>query len=80
MPILILTILVFFVHKPLHLEPATVALAGAAVMLLVSRQSLHGSISSIEWLTLFFLIGLFVMVGALEHTGALGEVADGSRR
>lgn len=76
-PVLLLTILVFFVHKQLHLEPATVALAGAAVMLLVSRQSLEGTISSIEWTTLFFLIGLFVMVGALEHTGALGEVADG---
>jgi Na+/H+ antiporter NhaD/arsenite permease-like protein len=76
-PVLLLTILVFFIHKPLHLEPATIALAGAAVALLVSRQSLHGSIASIEWLTLFFLIGLFVMVGALEHTGALGEVADG---
>ena len=35
-PILVLTILVFFIHKPLHLEPATVALAGAAVTLLVS--------------------------------------------
>ena len=77
LPILALTILVFFVHKPLHLEPATVALAGAAVMLLVSRQPLHGSIASIEWLTLFFLIGLFVMVGALEETGALEEVAHG---
>jgi Na+/H+ antiporter NhaD/arsenite permease-like protein len=76
-PILIVTILVFFVHKPLHLEPATVALAGAAVMLLVTTQSMHGSIASIEWLTLFFLIGLFVMVGALEETGALAEVADG---
>jgi Na+/H+ antiporter NhaD/arsenite permease-like protein len=76
-PILVLTILVFFVHKPLHLEPATVALAGAAIMLLVTNQSMHGAISSIEWLTLFFLIGLFVMVGALEETGALGEVADG---
>ena len=79
-PILVLTILVFFVHKPLHLEPATVALAGAAVMLLVTRQSLHDTIASIEWLTLFFLIGLFVMVGALEETGALEEVADGDRR
>jgi Na+/H+ antiporter NhaD/arsenite permease-like protein len=76
-PILLVTILVFFIHKPLHLEPATVALAGAAVTLLVSRQSLHDAISSIEWLTLFFLAGLFVMVGALEHTGALGAVADG---
>ncbi|HEX6021790.1 MAG TPA: ArsB/NhaD family transporter [Solirubrobacter sp.] len=76
-PILVLTILAFFVHKPLHLEPATVALAGAAVMLLVTTQSLHGSIASIEWSTLFFLIGLFVMVGALEETGALEQVAEG---
>ena len=78
-PILVLTILVFFIHKPLHLEPATVALAGAAVTLLVSRQSLHDTIASIEWLTLFFLIGLFVMVGALEETGALEEVAERDR-
>jgi Na+/H+ antiporter NhaD/arsenite permease-like protein len=76
-PILVLTILAFFVHKPLGLEPATVALGGAAVMLMVTRQPLEGTISSIEWLTLFFLIGLFVMVGALEETGALEEVADG---
>jgi len=77
LPIMLLTIAAFFVHKPLHLEPATVAVAGAAVMLLLSRQSLHDTIASIEWLTLFFLIGLFVMVGALEHTGALDEVAKG---
>ena len=78
MPILVLTILVFFVHKPLHLEPATVALAGAAVMLLViAPVRCTATIASIEWLTLFFLIGLFVMVGALEETGALEEVADG---
>ena len=76
-PILLLTIVVFFVHKPLHLEPATVALAGASIMLLVTRQSLQESIAGIEWPTLFFLIGLFVMVGALEETGALEEVAEG---
>jgi Na+/H+ antiporter NhaD/arsenite permease-like protein len=46
-------------------------------MLLVTRQSVHGALAGIEWPTLFFLIGLFVMVGALEYTGALGEVADG---
>src|SRR5687767_1750936 len=76
-PILLATILVFFVHKPLHLEPATVALAGAAVMLLVTHHELHDAIANIEWPTLFFLIGLFVMVGALEETGALAEVAEG---
>jgi Na+/H+ antiporter NhaD/arsenite permease-like protein len=76
-PILALTILVFFFHKPLHLEPATVALAGATAMLLTTRQSLEGALAGIEWPTLFFFLGLFVMVGALEETGAIGEVADG---
>jgi Na+/H+ antiporter NhaD/arsenite permease-like protein len=76
-PILVLTILVFFFHKALHLEPATVALAGATAMLLVTRQSLEGALAGIEWPTLFFFLGLFVMVGALEETGAIGEVADG---
>jgi Na+/H+ antiporter NhaD/arsenite permease-like protein len=46
-------------------------------VLLVSRQPLQGTIAGIEWPTLFFLIGLFVMVGALEERGALAEVADG---
>jgi Na+/H+ antiporter NhaD/arsenite permease-like protein len=83
-PVLIVTILIFFFHKALHLEPATVALAGASVMLLLTRQSLEGALAGIEWPTLFFLIGLFVMVGALEETGALEEGrewhSDGDRR
>jgi Na+/H+ antiporter NhaD/arsenite permease-like protein len=76
-PILLLTIVFFFLHKALHLEPATVALAGASVMLLVTNQSIDDSLASIEWSTLFFLMGLFVMVGALEETGALEEVTRG---
>lgn len=76
-PILVATIVAFFFHKQLHLEPATVALAGASLMLLITRQSMQETIGAIEWPTLFFLLGLFVMVGALEHTGALDEVADG---
>jgi Na+/H+ antiporter NhaD/arsenite permease-like protein len=76
-PILVLTIVVFFFHKALHLEPATVALAGATAMLLTTRQSLEGALAGIEWPTLFFFLGLFVMVGALEETGAIAEVADG---
>jgi Na+/H+ antiporter NhaD/arsenite permease-like protein len=76
-PILVATIALFFAHQALHLEPATVALAGASVMLLVSRQPLERSLAGIEWPTLFFFVGLFVMVGALEHTGAIEEVANG---
>ena len=76
-PILIGTIVVFFAHKALGLEPATVALTGATVMLLVTRQKIEDALAGIEWPTLFFFLGLFVMVGALEETGAIKEVADG---
>ena len=76
-PVLVLTILVFFVHKQLGLEPATVALAGASIMLVLTRQSVEDALSRIDWTTLFFFLGLFVMVGALEETGAIREIADG---
>ncbi|HVY77491.1 MAG TPA: ArsB/NhaD family transporter [Solirubrobacterales bacterium] len=75
-PVLALTVLAFFVHQALHVEPATVALSGAAVGLLVTRVDLEQALASIEWATLFFFIALFVMVGALEATGAIGHVAD----
>jgi Na+/H+ antiporter NhaD/arsenite permease-like protein len=75
-PVLVLTVLAFFAHQALHIEPATVALAGASVGLLATRIDLEKALSSIEWTTLFFFIGLFVMVGALEATGAIGHVAD----
>ena len=68
-PILAITILAFFAHQALHIEPATVALTGAAVALLVTKIDLEQALSKIEWPTLFFFVGLFVMVGALEETG-----------
>ncbi len=77
MPILVATVLLFFAHQALHLEPATVALTGAAVMLLISHQKVEDVLAGLEWPTLFFFVGLFVMVGALEETGAIDEVAQG---
>jgi len=76
LPVLVLTIFVFFIHSPLGIEPATVALAGATIMLLLTRQTVEEALRGIEWPTLFFFVGLFVMVGALEETGAIKEVAD----
>jgi Na+/H+ antiporter NhaD/arsenite permease-like protein len=75
-PVLLLTVLAFFAHQALHIEPATVALTGAAVGLLVTRIDLEEALSNIEWTTLFFFVALFVMVGALEATGAIDHVAD----
>jgi len=74
-PVLILTIIAFFAHQTLHIEPATVALTGASIALLVTTIDLEQALSKIEWPTLFFFVALFVMVGALEETGAIGEVA-----
>jgi Na+/H+ antiporter NhaD/arsenite permease-like protein len=76
-PVLLATIFLFFLHQPLHIEPATVALSGAAVALLVTRIDLEKALGGIEWPTLFFFVALFVMVGALEETGAIEEVANG---
>jgi Na+/H+ antiporter NhaD/arsenite permease-like protein len=75
-PVLVATVLAFFAHQALHIEPATVALSGASVALLVTRIDLEEALSNIEWTTLFFFVALFVMVGALEETGAIGDVAE----
>jgi Na+/H+ antiporter NhaD/arsenite permease-like protein len=76
-PVLLGTVLAFFAHQALHIEPATVALTGAAVGLLVTTVPLEEALSKIEWPTLFFFVALFVMVGALEATGAIEEIAEG---
>jgi Na+/H+ antiporter NhaD/arsenite permease-like protein len=73
--VLLATILAFFAHQALHIEPATVALTGASVALLVTKLDLREALSRIEWPTLFFFVGLFVMVGALAETGAIDHVA-----
>ncbi len=75
--VLVLTVLAFFAHQALHIEPATVALTGAAVALLITKISLEQALSKIEWPTLFFFVALFVMVGALEATGVIADVAEG---
>ncbi len=74
--ILIGTIVVFFLHAPLHLEPAIVALGGATILLLVAADDVEEALKRIEWATLFFFIGLFVMVGGLEERGVVERVAE----
>jgi Na+/H+ antiporter NhaD/arsenite permease-like protein len=70
------TILVFFLHSTLHLEPAVVALGGATVLLLAAGDDVEAALECVEWSTTFFFIGLFVMVGGLEERGIVSAVAD----
>lgn len=70
-----LTITGFILHQFLHLESATVALSGAAVLLLVTREEPERALSAVEWPVIFFFAGLFVVVGALVETGVIEYIA-----
>lgn len=67
----------FVFHHELGLEPATVALAGAALLLVVTRINPEELLAEVEWGVLFFFIGLFVLVGALEAVGVVDSAARG---
>ena len=74
--VLALIIAAFTVHSFLSLEPAVVALLGAGAMILVSRTSKEEFLQDVEWETLAFFIGLFVMVGALVNIGVIDWLAE----
>ena len=69
-------ILGFFLHGLLHLEAATIALFGAAVLMLYARSDVEEVLREVEWPTLLFFVGLFVLVGGLEVTGFVGRIAE----
>ncbi|WP_152395324.1 ArsB/NhaD family transporter [Paenibacillus guangzhouensis] len=72
-----LTIIGFFLHQLIHLESATVALAGAFLLLLLTGEHmLEEALQHVEWTTLFFFIGLFVLVSGLVETGVIAKLAE----
>ena len=70
----------FLVHGALHLEPATIALIGATLLMLWSKTDPHYALRDIEWTTLFFFFGLFIMVEAVVEVGLIEIVADAALR
>ena len=70
-----LVIVAFFLHGALHLEAATIALFGAAALMLYARSDVEEILREVEWPTLLFFVGLFVLVGGLEATGFVGSIA-----
>lgn len=71
------TVIGFFFHQSLHLESASVALAGAFLLLLLTGEKyLNKAFSTVEWTTIFFFIGLFVLVSGLIETGVISLLAD----
>ncbi|WP_308634426.1 ArsB/NhaD family transporter [Paenibacillus silvisoli] len=71
-----LTIIGFFLHQTLHLESATVALVGAFLLLLMTGEhTMEEAFTRVEWTTIFFFVGLFVLVSGLVETGVIAELA-----
>lgn len=75
----------FILAHHLHLEPATIALFGAALLLLLSNfrrssesqaKDVHASFAEVEWITIFFFIGLFILVHGVERVGLLERLAN----
>ena len=76
--VLLLTIAGFVIARPLGLQGATIALAGAVVLMIVSKDDVHEILKTVEWSSLFFFIGLFIVVGAVVKAGLIRDLATGA--
>jgi Na+/H+ antiporter NhaD/arsenite permease-like protein len=83
--LLILVNVAFCFHGPLRLEPATIALLGASFFMLLGHQRKRQRneeageleyLTEVEWKTIFFFIGLFILVGGLVKVGAISALAE----
>nr|WP_202870430.1 ArsB/NhaD family transporter [Kribbella sp. VKM Ac-2571] len=74
--VLLLVFTGFIGHSLFHVDPSVVALLGAGLLVLISGVPTKDYMASVEWQTLLFFAGLFVMVGALVKTGVIGSLAD----
>jgi Na+/H+ antiporter NhaD/arsenite permease-like protein len=69
------TILGFLLSRPFGLEGATIALTGAVVLMIAAREDVHEILKTVEWPTLFFFVGLFIVVGGVVKTGIISDLA-----
>jgi len=74
--ILGLVILGFLLHGALELEPATVALGGATALIIVGGIHPREALLEVEWATIFFFVGLFMVVGGVEQAGLLEDIGQ----
>ena len=71
-----LILLGFLIGHPLGMEPGVVALGGSMVMVLVCGMDMHKTLERVEWNVVFFFTGLFMLIGGLEHNGAIEMLSE----
>ncbi|MDA8443111.1 MAG: ArsB/NhaD family transporter [Peptococcaceae bacterium] len=71
-----LVMLGFILHQALGLESATIALSGATLLMLLAREEPEDILLAVEWPSIFFFIGLFIIVGGLVETGLIARLAS----
>ncbi|MEP9384505.1 ArsB/NhaD family transporter [Nocardioides sp. KR10-350] len=74
--VLALVVAAFVLHPWLHYDPAVVALLGAGLLILITDVTTEQALQEVEWPTLLFFAGLFVMVGGLVETGVISDVSE----
>lgn len=74
--LIVLVVIGFIFHSSLQMESCVIALLAAIIMLLIGKQDAEEIILSVEWSTILFFIGLFIVVGGLEETGVIGKLAN----
>ncbi|AJD32107.1 ArsB/NhaD family transporter [Clostridium sporogenes] len=74
--VLALTLVGFLLHGSLGFESATIAIAGSAILLAISKVEPDEILQETEWGTIFFFIGLFIMTGVLEDVGIMEVLAQ----
>ena len=79
-----IVMIAFVLARPLHLEPATIAMFGAAILMLLDNwahhtekaaHNIHQTFGDVEWITIFFFIGLFIVVHGVDVSGLLNLLA-----
>ncbi|NMM51775.1 ArsB/NhaD family transporter [Paenibacillus aquistagni] len=77
--VLLLTIAGFALHSVIHVEAAVVAMGGATLLMLIGLKTEHEleeSLNKVEWITILFFIGLFMLVGGLIEVGIINRLAE----
>ncbi len=69
-------ILGFLLHGLVGTEPSVIALIGASILVLWTREDLEGILEKLEWDTILFFVGLFIMVGVLDYVGVISRMAE----